>query len=390
MRANVASAAFALLLFQLVGMASGRLDVHGGLGWDGEMYARMVTGRLSEGTANTAMRPLVILAVRIPYSLGIDVLRSFAIMNAIAAFCLYLVAAFVLERGGLDAVSRAVTVSNLALTISVSKMFGFYPALIDLGAMAIILIAFYLVLTDRFRLAAVACVFATASREFGIAASLFGIHRAIRLGRRREALLFLPSLLVPVLLRLPWLGTLPGGDAPLSPGRLATNLRMWAHPVFIVIFGYFALTVLGGITVLLVLRTRVVLARLRDEPELATFAAVVLAATAVGDADIPRYLVFILPVGLVLAAACLGELPMRPRLEVLVVMTLITLWTQRPLQAMTTDAYFMDWFPLYEIREGQTSAVVAVWGPRLLSLAALIAAGFLTVRHATRESVAPV
>jgi len=58
MRANVASAAFALVLFQLVEMASGRLAVNGGLGWDGEMYARMVTRRLSDGTANTALRPL--------------------------------------------------------------------------------------------------------------------------------------------------------------------------------------------------------------------------------------------------------------------------------------------------------------------------------------------
>ena len=81
LRVNVAIATFALVLFGLVGMASGRLDVHGGLGWDGEMYARMVTGRLSDGTANTAVRPLVILAVRIPYRFGVDVLRSFAMVT---------------------------------------------------------------------------------------------------------------------------------------------------------------------------------------------------------------------------------------------------------------------------------------------------------------------
>jgi len=39
LRANVAIAAFALLLFHLVGTASGRLDVREELGWDGSMYA---------------------------------------------------------------------------------------------------------------------------------------------------------------------------------------------------------------------------------------------------------------------------------------------------------------------------------------------------------------
>jgi hypothetical protein len=50
LRVNVAVAAFALLLFGLVGLVSGRLDVAGGLGWDGAMYARMVTGHLSDRT----------------------------------------------------------------------------------------------------------------------------------------------------------------------------------------------------------------------------------------------------------------------------------------------------------------------------------------------------
>src|SRR5215216_5594833 len=185
MRVNVASAAFALVLFHLVGMASGRLDVRNGLGWDGSMYARMVTGRLSDGSPNTAVRPLVVLAARIPNRMGLDVVRSFEVVNAVAAFALYLVAALLLERGGLEPRARVVVVANLAMTIAVSKIFGFYPALIDLGAMAVISATFYFAATDRFRLAAAASILATASREFGMAAALFGAHRAIRMRQWR-------------------------------------------------------------------------------------------------------------------------------------------------------------------------------------------------------------
>jgi hypothetical protein len=383
-RVNVAIAAFALLLFHLVGMATGRVQERGGLGWDGSMYARMVSGKLSDGSPNTAVRPVVILAVRIPYRLGADIIRSFEAMNTAAAFVLYLLAALLLQRNGLDAATRAVVVANLPLTISASKMFSFYPALVDLGAMAIIATAFYLASTDRFRLAAATSVLAASSREFGLAAALYGLHRSARLGRWKDAALFLPAVIVPVLIRLPMLGLVPRGGAPLSLAKLFDNLRMWTDVPFVTAFAYFALTLLGGITVLLAIRLPMVIRRLRAEPELVTFAGFVIAATAVGDSDIPRYLVFVLPVAIVLVAGCLSDLPAEARARVLAVVTLITILTQRPLQSMTTDAYFLDWFPLYRVAQGAPvpADVLMVWMPRLLSLILAMSAAYMVVRHA--------
>jgi hypothetical protein len=388
---NLGIAAFALLLFQLVAFASGLLPEHGGLGWDGVAYARMVTGRLSEGSPNTAVRPLVIFAVRLPYWLGLDVLHSFQVMNAVAAFALYVVASLLLARGGLNTGTRTVVVANLALTISVSKMYGFYPALIDLGAIAVIAVAFYLAATDRYRSAAAACILATASREFGMAAPLFGIHRTIRTGRPRDALLFLPSVIVPFLIRLPALGIVPPDESPLSLRELATDLRLWEQPPFVVAFAYFSITLLGGITVLLVLRLARVLASLRAEPELATFAGFVVVAAAAGSADIWRYLVFVLPVALVLAAACLVDLNVAARRQVLVIMTIVTVLTQRPFQTMTVDSYFLDWFPVYGLARDQPvpPKILAVWLPRLALLALILVAFHLLIRRATRREGHP-
>jgi len=102
--------------------------------------------------------------------------------------------------------------------------------------------------------------------------------------------------------------------------------------------------------------------------------------------------VFVLPVALVSIAAVLRDVRVEGRRGILAVMTLITVWTQRPFQAMTTDSYFLDWFPLYRI-PGLTpvpAEVLAVWVPRLVTLLLLFIGAFFAIRHATRESVAHV
>src|SRR5689334_21950830 len=73
----VGIATIGVAIFLLVARASGTLDVAGGFGWDGVAYAHMVTDSLRAGTGNTAMRPLIVLAVRVPYLLGVDLLTSF-------------------------------------------------------------------------------------------------------------------------------------------------------------------------------------------------------------------------------------------------------------------------------------------------------------------------
>ena len=101
---------------------------------------------------------------------------------------------------------------------------------------------------------------------------------------------------------------------------------------------------------------------------------VVVGLTAVGNLDIWRYLVFALPVVVVLVAHYY-----RDRVHVAMVersiaagMTFVTVFTQRPFAQMDTALYFRDWFPLYDII-GQTPSpdLLALWVTRLIALALL-------------------
>lgn len=384
-----AIAACAVLVFHVVSMASGQLEESGGLGWDGRAYARMTTDGLTTGTSNTQTRPLLPLLARIPYSLGVDVVRSFQVLNYAYAFVLYLSGALLLRQSGASAVVQAAVIGNLALCIATSKMFGFYPVQIDLGAMALVTLAFYLVRSGRAWPAAVACVAAAASREFGVAVALYGIHRAIR---QREpwlatALTFLPAIAVVVLLRVWVLGSLDAGArAPLSAGDLLENLRTWGSPAFVMIVAYFALSLFGGVSVLLVTRARWCLARMRDEPELATFVFIFAALTAVGSLDIWRYLAFSLPVAIVLIGQFFRGCDRDTTRRLLVAMTLITVLTQRPFDAMDVERYFRDWFPLYPYvgTEGASRALVQLWAARCTALALFVFALHLTLRQGWR------
>jgi hypothetical protein len=355
MRTNVLIALCGVLLFHVVSLVSGKVANGDGLGWDGRLYAQMVTGQLDGGSANTQTRPLLPLLTRVPYSLGLDIIDSFQLMN------------------------------YLALCIATSKMFGFYPVLVDLGALAVMTGAFYYVATGRRWLGPIACVLAVASREFGIAVALYGIHLALRQRRFGDALAFLPAVAVMIAIRWAVAAGAPQDAAPLSVGDAVANLALWRSPTFVIAFVYFTVTVFGGISVLLALRPRWLAGRLVDEPELATFLVVIVGAAAVGDLDIWRYLMFALPVGVVLIGRYWADLPAGAVPVVAVAMTVATIITQQPFQHMDEALYFRDWFPLYfEGRRAAAPDLVPVWSLRLTSLALIMTAIGFTVRGRVR------
>ena len=377
---DAAIALVAVLLFHLVSLASGKLDVSGGLGWDGEGYARMATQALTEGTANTQARPLLPLLVRVPYSLGLSVIASFELLNYLSAFVLYLTAALMLRRTGATAFVRTVVVANLALCIATSKMFAFYPVQIDFGAIALTTLAFHLVRADRRWLGGAACVLAAASREFGAAAAIYALHRGVR--QRRPALETIatsgPALATAAAIRWWVMETSPDSRGPLTIGSAIGNLEFWLTPAFVAAFLYFAIVLFGGISALLAARARWCLERIRREPEIATYLLVLVALTAAGSLDIWRYLAFTLPAALTLAGLYLADLDSAERLRALTAVTLITVVTQRPFELMNTTLYFRDWFPLYRYFDGTASDLASVWIVRLASVALLLAALSMT------------
>jgi hypothetical protein len=386
LRTDVTIALLGVLLFASVSALSGKVATGDGLGWDGRAYAAMVTNDLGAGSGNTQTRPLLPLVTRIPYALGLDIIESFQLMNHLYAFILYFFAARLLARYGADARVRAVVVANLALCIATSKMFGFYPVLIDLGALAVVTAAFYFVTSGRRWMGPLACVLAVASREFGVAVVLYGIHRALRRRRFVDAVALLPAIVAMAAIR--WVAAAGAAQdaAPLSVTDAVDNLKLWTSPAFVIVFAYFSITVFGGISALLATRPHWALRRLLDEPERATFLIVVLGATAAGDLDIWRYLAFTLPVALVLIAHYYAGADVAAIRRAALVMTVVTLMTQQPFRTMNEDLYFRDWFPLYFERMTQPPDLMAVWSARLATLALMMAAVAVGFRRPLRAT----
>ena len=368
----VAIALVASAMFLLVARASGTLDVAGGFGWDGVAYAHMVTDSLRAGTGNTAMRPLVILAVRVPYFLGADLLTSFRYINMISAAALFVGVALLLARRGASPLVQALVPINLALCIASSKMYGFYPALIDLGALAVITVAYYLIASEHLVFAAVACVAAGFSREFAMAVVLFGVHRAIRLRRSwaEIAAVYLPALLVPLILRVPAFGFVAATSGPSTLANAIAGAGMLTGKGYLAAFAYFSATLFGGLSLFLLIRLPACMRSLRREPENLTFLAVVFALAIAAGVDIWRYTVYALPAVIVLAAACFEDLDLPTSRIIAVAVLAITVLTQRPLEQMTTERYFRDWFPTYlmaspgPVRE----ELFRIWWPRLAAI----------------------
>jgi hypothetical protein len=261
---------------------------------------------------------------------------------------------------------------NLALCIATSKMYGFYPALIDLGALAAITLAFYLIESEHRVWAAVACVAAAFSREFAMAVVLYGIHRAIRLHRpwRETIAIYLPALLVPVILRIPAVGFVPNTSGPSTLANAIAGAQMLTSESYLIALGYFGATLFGGLSLFAIVRLPACLRLLRREPEHVTFLVVVLALAIAAGVDIWRYLAFALPPVLVLAAACFEDLEPKTIRLVAIAILIVTVLTQRPLERMTTDLYFLDWFPTYLMAgsPADRAELFRVWGPRLALL----------------------
>ena len=362
-------------------MTSGRIVAGDGLGWDGRGYARLMAEGLDHASEVTRTRPLLPLLTRVPHALGLDIIPSFQVMNALYAFTLYLFSVLILDAYGAHMRVKALVVVNLALCIATSTMFAYYPVQIDLGVLALVTAGVYFVMTDRHAFAGVVGMLAMASREFGIVVVLCGLHRTIRRGRLwPDSAWYLPGVAVGL-----WVRWFTYSEGVLSAGDALANLTLWRHPAFLAAFVYFTVTVFGGISALLVLHPRWCAGRLREQPELASYQLVIAALTALGNLDVWRYLVFALPVALILFARYSERLHLGEGL-IAAGVTVVTVITQRPFQRMDADLYFQDWFPLYGIISDTPPPweFLALWGMRLITLSLLLAAllrllGILTI-----------
>ena len=330
----------------------------------------MVTDRIYDGTASTQTRPLLPLLTRIPSKAGLDVIRAFQVMNFLYAAALYFFLCLILDLYDVPAIHKGYFVVSVALCIATSKMFAFYPVQIDLGALAVMSGSTYVLLTRSGWAACLAAIVAVTAREFGGALAIFGFHREIRQGRgvARALLTYSPAVVTLLLLR-EWARSTNLGDRdrPLATIGEVLAAGPWADPSFVAFFVYFLVTLFGGVTVLLTLRAAWCVRQLVRMPELATFAALIVAAASTGI-DIWRYFVFLLPAITILFAAYVRDY--RPGPSLLTAALLVTLVTQEPFVQMDMTQYLRDWFPGYVYRtDDATPAFWSTWQIRIAAAA---------------------
>ena len=365
---NLLITAIGLILFAALNVRSGRVEANDGLGWDGRQYAHMVTARIADGTVATQTRPLLPFLTRLPYYAGLDIIPSFQVMNVVYAAALYFFLCLILDLYEVAAIYKAYFVVSVALCIATSKMFAFYPTLVDLGALAVLSASTYIVLTRGGWAACAAALLAVSAREFGVALAFFAFHREVRQGQSfvRALLTYAPAVIALFVIRQ-WASTTNLGDRDrvlLTVGDFIANLALWRDPPFVVFFVYFLITILGGVTVLLLLKPVWCVRRMIETPELFTFAALIVGAAAVGNADIWRYLVFLLPVIAILFAAYARDF--HPGPVILTAALVLTLVTQQPFTEMDMTRYFRDWFPGYVYRTDDATPVFwSTWWVRI-------------------------
>ena len=373
---------------------TGRIPINEGRGWDGVDYSNMLNG-WDHGTVNTGLRPLIVYLNRPAYRLVRDPVGAFRAMNFVYIGVLCFTVCLLFDRYSKDTAAKVLLVLNLFVSIAIAKYVAFYPVLIDAGAFAVLMLAIYFIVAGPRMAAAVVVLAAVMAREFAIAAIAFGVVRDVR--RRVPvhivAATYAPALVAYFFWRSHVTQRFAGNSEPLGYSRLISNLAYWQDPFFAALFVYFTLTVFGGISLFVIARCGGALRQCLREPEWAVYSAIVLAAAALGDADLWRYLAYLLPAAVVLFAVCAQEaaLPRRHMITAAIV-CVATLLTQRPFESVDLSAYFLDWFPYY-IRKGENLPFLAtvpslwpVWGWRFLMTAGLL---WLLAVLAPQPEVAP-
>ena len=351
---DILVSAIGTAIFAYLALAHDVIAVRGGLGFDGADYARMLVA-LGGGSAATRIRPMVVLANRPAYLITKSAVFSFALMNHVYAFMLWYQLCHLYKRIDPRPLGRLLLVVTLSLCVATSKMFAYYPVLVDLGAYAFITWAVQRVLRGAGIVTAIAAAAAMLSREFGVAVAIFGIHRYVRLGVPRD---LIASTFGPGVALLAGTAVWSAGFSTSSTvsmfalSNLSRTAQLWQDSVFVAFFLYFAVTVFGGISIVLAARGDVVLRVAREEPEWLTFCALILLASALGDADIWRYLAYTLPAAVVMYAACASEWSTRRLMVVSLFSLALTLVLENPFREMTVPEYFRRWFP-YDVVAGK-------------------------------------
>jgi hypothetical protein len=379
----VLAGAGAMLLLLVLSAASGQIQVNNGYGYDGADYVEMVNDGLTAGTPSTRLRPVVVLiATAVDRALFDDPVATFRAINVVFAGLLALLVADLSRRYGASRAATAVLVLNLGLCIATAKMFAFYPTLVDLGAYVFMTAGAWAIVTNRRALIVVLGVAAVLSREFAGVLVLFGVIRDLRLRRSWPTVAATYAPVVAAIVFGRWFAAShidPDETArALATGSLLSALRenlvWWRDPQYAAFWVYFAATLFGGVSLALLTSPRPWVRCVRREPEWLAIVLPIAAVTAVGYTDMWRYSAFVLPAVPALWVWTVSDLPPSRARWCFAAVTVATLATQRPWQAMDVPSYFRDWFPYFLVVEEPGTAAATLfplWTWRFAAAAAL-------------------
>jgi hypothetical protein len=395
----VAFAAAAALLLAVLARFSGLMPVNRGYGWDGEQYARMMEAGFSSGTPSMRLRPVILLINdAIDDHFIHDPLATFRLMNLVYAGVLAMGLAALCRRYGATPGMTAALIGNLFLCVSVAKMFAFYPALVDLGAYAVLTLSVGTIVWGRRLPIVLTSVVAVLSREFGAVVVLFGAIRDRRLGRPLPTIAATYAPAVAAFFVIRRLAAAYSTDAQANEpvlsltgvvAALLRNTGWWSDPLYVLFTVYFVATLFGGVSLLILAMTGQLARHLREEPEWLAIVLPLIGAGALGPFDMWRYAAFMIPAVPIFWAWCVADLPPPRRWLVVAAVTIATLVTQRPWHPMGLDnSYFRDWFPYYLVVNDPVFGRSLLW-PVWRVYIPLALALFAGIAMLTRRAHAP-
>jgi hypothetical protein len=333
--ANLVMAAMAVVL---VGTVAARVGQAGDLAntLDGQIRATKAAENplipLIVRAVSTSTSPLRPPAVRMAERLnlpGDERMRVFEVMNLVYAALLAWVLCALLDMYSASTMVKAVTVLNVFLTVPLARVPGYQPVDIDLGACLFVTFAIYVVIVGRRWAIVPATMLAVMAREVGVLVALFGLYRDWRLEvpRARSLATYLPALATFIALEM-WAGT--------SGVVLFEKPRVFTDPSFFLLAGYGALTLFGGISLLLwayALRRQVAIG---EEKEWLVYLGGILLMSFFAGLGVWSVMAYALPAVAVLFARSTATADWR---ELAVVTGLATVATQRPWAVMTDPHY---------------------------------------------------
>jgi hypothetical protein len=289
-------------------------------------YEAVATGGLEQADRAVRTRPLVPLivhAVSSPRSTlrapllglgrlvdpdGNETRRAFRAMNLVFTVLLAWLISALLDACSASAPVKAIAVFGAFATTAMARAPAFQPVQVDLGALVFLTTALVSIVIGRRWAIVPATMLAVAASEVGVIATVFGATRDWRRGvpRRTLAGTFAPSVVTFLVLQI-WARL--AGD-PASTGALGaptSGARLLLDPTYLLLAGYGALTVFGGLSLLVVARALAGRVRAADGREWLVYLGSLILVSLVTDQGARAVLVYALPAVAVLFSKAAGR-----------------------------------------------------------------------------------